>query len=127
MSGDVEGQVKSVIWRTSVLSAAMGVVFSPIPLVDEILLMPVYGVMAARIGKAHGLGFGQVPWKAVFGAAAAGLAARAALNVSFAFIPGVAAVANAVSAAALTRVLGGYVSGVCKGGVAATAPFTAVA
>jgi uncharacterized protein (DUF697 family) len=125
MSGDVEGQVKGVIWQTSLLSAAMGVVFSPVPLVDEILLMPVYGVMAARIGKARGLELGQVPWKAVFGAAAAGLAARAAVNVSFAFIPGVAAVANAISAAALTRLLGGYVDGVCRDGVAATPPFVA--
>src|SRR4051794_15767868 len=117
MSGDVEGQVKSVIWQTSLVSAAMGVVLSPVPLADELLLMPVYGVMAARIGKAHGLSVVQVPWGAVFAAAAAGLAARAAVNVSFAFIPGVAAVANALSAAALTRVLGGYVSGVCRDGV----------
>lgn len=113
---DEASRVKSVVFQTSVLSAALGVVLSPIPLADELLLVPIYGVMAARIGKARGLGFTALPWKPIGGAIAAGLVARAAANAAFAFVPGVAAVANAVSAAALTRVLGAYVDAACQEG-----------
>jgi uncharacterized protein (DUF697 family) len=113
---DAETQVKSVVFQTSVASVALGVLLSPIPLADELLLGPIYGVMAARIGRVHGLGLTEVPWSPVGKAIAAGLVARAAANVAFAWIPGVAAVANAVSAAALTRMLGGYVDTACRGG-----------
>ena len=123
MSDDAKARVKSVILQTSIASAALGVVLSPIPFADEIILVPVYGVMAARIGKAHGLSFTEVPWRPIVAAITAGLASRAALNVAFAFIPGVAAAANAVSAAALTRVLGHYADSVCReGGIAVAAP-----
>src|SRR6516162_5727063 len=108
MSDDTAKQVKSVILQTTVVSAALGVVLSPIPLADELLLVPIYGVMTARIGRARGIGLHQVRWKPIGTAIFAGLAARAAANVGFAFIPGVAAVANCISAAALTQVLGAY-------------------
>lgn len=105
--------VDKVIRRTSVLSAALGVVLSPIPLADELLLLPIYGFMARRIGREHGLPSKQVPWRPITATAIAGLAARAAVNVTVAYIPGVAAVANAVSAVALTRFLGRYVDAAC--------------
>jgi uncharacterized protein (DUF697 family) len=119
---DEASRVKSVVFQTSVVSAALGVALSPIPLADELLLVPVYGVMAARIGKVRGVGFASLPWKPIGGAIAAGLAARAAANAAFAFIPGVAAVANAVSAAALTRVLGGYIDAACQEGTVRVTP-----
>jgi len=119
---DEATRVKSVILQTTVASAALGVVLSPIPFADELLLVPIYGVMAARIGRVHGLGLAGVPWRPIGGAIAAGLAARAAANAAFAFIPGVAAAANAVSAAALTRVLGGYFDTTCREGTLQVAP-----
>src|SRR5262249_42811427 len=118
-------QVKRVILQTTVASAALGVVFSPLPLVDELLLVPIYGVMSARIGSARGVRLLKVPWRPIGTAIVAGLAARAAANVGFAFIPGVAAVANAVSAAALTGLLGTYIDGACTKGPDAVAwPFS---
>jgi hypothetical protein len=77
------------------------------------MLLPVYGVMSARIGAARGLSLRELPWRPIAAATVAGLGARAALNVAFAFIPGVAAVANALSGAALTRLLGRYVDEAC--------------
>jgi uncharacterized protein (DUF697 family) len=115
MTDEADKQVKRVITQTTIASAALAVVFSPIPLVDELLLAPIYGVMAARIGRARS---GPVPWRPVGKAIAAGLAARAAANIGFAFIPGVAAVANAISAAALTKLLGDYVDTTCRDGSA---------
>jgi uncharacterized protein (DUF697 family) len=127
MSDEATARVKAVIFRTSIASAALGVVFSPIPLVDELILVPIYGVMAARIGEARGLGVREVPWRPIGAAVLAGLAARAAANVGFALIPGVAAVANAVSAMALTRIIGAFADNACREGavgVASPAPAT---
>jgi uncharacterized protein (DUF697 family) len=118
MSDPATRQVKSVILQTTVASAALGVILSPIPLADELLLVPIYGVMTARISRARGVGLTRVPWRPIGAAIVAGLAARAAANVGFAFIPGVAAVANALSAAALTKVLGEYADTACQKGAA---------
>lgn len=109
-------RTKKIVWQTTLVSAALGAVLSPIPFADELVLVPVYGVMAARIGKVHGLGLMQVPWRPIAGAITAGLATRAALNVVVAFIPGLAAISNAVSATLLTRRLGLYADTVCREG-----------
>jgi uncharacterized protein (DUF697 family) len=109
-----KARVTRIVWQTSFLSAALGAALSPIPFADEIVLVPVYGIMASRIGKAHGLGITEVPWRPIFGAITAGLATRAALSVVVAMIPGVAAVATAVSATVLTRQLASHVSKACR-------------
>src|SRR5215472_6997913 len=106
--------VQRVVRRTSILTAGLGVILSPLPLADELLLLPIYALMTRRIGKEHGLPAAQIPWKPVTATAIAGLAARAAVNITVSYIPGVAAVANAISAAALTQYFGRYVDGVCE-------------
>ena len=109
-------KTKKIVWQTTLFSAALGAVLSPIPFADEIILVPVYGIMAARIGKVHGLRLMEMPWKPISGAITAGLATRAALNVVVAFIPGLAAISNAVSATMLTRRLGHYADTLCREG-----------
>src|ERR1019366_6955722 len=109
-----DANVDRLIRRASILSAALGVVLSPIPLADELLLLPIYGVMTARIARQRGLAAKGIPWRPVMATPAAGLAARAAVNVTVSYIPGVAAFANAVSAVALTQFFGRYVDGACK-------------
>jgi uncharacterized protein (DUF697 family) len=121
MSDEATRQVKSVILQTTVVSAALGVILSPIPLADELILVPLYGVMTVRIGRARGVGVMDVPWRPIGTAILGGLAARAAANVGFAFFPGVAAVANAVSAVALTKFLGDYADTACQRGAAPVA------
>jgi uncharacterized protein (DUF697 family) len=106
-------RVERLIRRTSLVAAGLGVVFSPIPLVDELLFVPVYGILASRIAKDHELTFRQVPWRPIAQTAVAGLAARAAVNLTVSYIPGLAAVANAVSALALTQFFGRYVDEAC--------------
>lgn len=105
--------VERVIRRTGLVTAALGVVLSPIPLADELLLLPIYAVMTARIGKHHALPLKAVPWRPICATAVAGLTARAAVNVTVSYIPGVAAVANATTALALTRFFGRYVDDAC--------------
>ena len=116
---------KVVVRATGLTSMALGVVLSPIPLADEIMLVPIYGGMATAIGVVHGVAPWALPWRKVGRAVVGGLVVRAAANIGFAFVPGVAAVANAISAAVLTEVLGRYIDGLCR--EAATAAPTATA
>ena len=104
-------EVKSTVRRTSIVAAGLGAILSPIPLLDELVLFPLYGDLARRIGGFHGLAFAQVPWRPVARTAFNGLIARAGLNLAVAYIPGVAAVANAASAALLTELFGEWVDG----------------
>jgi uncharacterized protein (DUF697 family) len=106
--------VKKVVKTTSMVAGALAVVLSPIPLADEIAFLPIYGFMAARIGREHGLRFREVPWRPIATTTLAAMAARATVNVAVSYIPGVAAVANAVSAVTVTRLLGDYVDGACR-------------
>ena len=106
-------QVSKLVHRTSVAAAALGAILSPIPLADELILFPVYASLARKIGKLHGLRTTTIPWRPILGTAAQGLAARAVVNLSVSFIPGVAAVANAVSAAGLTELLGRHADESC--------------
>jgi uncharacterized protein (DUF697 family) len=110
----MQTDIERVIRRTTYVSAVLGVVLSPIPLADEIVLLPTYGVLAVKIGQAHGIPFGAMPWRPIALTALAGLGARAAVNITVSYIPFVAAAANAASAVALTTFFGRYVDGVCR-------------
>jgi uncharacterized protein (DUF697 family) len=115
-----EVDVRTVVRRASVASAAIAVALSPIPFADEVALLPVYLGLAARVGRAHTLSIRRVPWRAVFATTALGLTARAAVNAPFALVPGVDAAVNALTAAALTEVLGAYFDEACARPDAAT-------
>jgi uncharacterized protein (DUF697 family) len=106
-------RVRKLVARTSVVTGTLAVVLSPIPLADEIVFLPVFGVMTARVGKAHQLRLRDVPWRPIARTTIAALAARATLNLAVSYIPGVAAVANAISAVTVTHMLGRYVDGAC--------------
>jgi uncharacterized protein (DUF697 family) len=109
----MKGAVRKLVARTSYVTGALAVVLSPIPLADELALLPVFGVMTGGIAKTHGLKLGDVPWRPIATTTVAALAARATLNLAVSYIPGVAAVANAVSAVGVTRLLGRYVDDAC--------------
>ena len=106
-------EIKKAIRKTELGAAVLGAVLSPVPLADELVLFPMYAALAKRIGRAHGLSPSAIPWRPVLVTAASGLAARAALNLAVSFVPGVAAVANAASAVALTEVFGRYADAAC--------------
>jgi len=110
----VTPEVKTSVRRTSIVAAGLGAILSPIPLIDELVLFPLYGNLALRVGRAHGLDFAQVPWRPAARTAFNGLVARAGLNLAVSYIPGVAAVANAASAAILTELFGEWLDGACE-------------
>jgi hypothetical protein len=104
-------------------AAAIAAVLSPIPLADELLIGPGLLGIAAIVGLERGLTLRELPWRALASTAAAGLGARAALNLAVATLPGVAAVANAATAFALTRAYAEWADRACADATAAaTAP-----
>ena len=109
----MEAGIGRVVHATSATAAAIGALLSSFPLVDELLLAPLYGLMALRIGRLHALELAAIPWRPIGRTTFNGLLARAGLNIAVAFIPGVAAAANALSAAALSEWLGRYVDACC--------------
>lgn len=111
-----------IVRTTTALSAATAVLLSPIPFADELVLLGVYAGMSLAIGKTFALSPREVPWRPIAKRVVGGLAARAAVSGLVGFIPGVAAIANAVSAAALTRAVGAYVVEQCRARAAVDAP-----
>ena len=106
-------QVSRSIHVTSGVAASIAAVLSPIPMADEIVFVPLFGWLARRIAREHGLGWTKMPWRAISKTTLNGLVARATINLAVSFVPGVAAVANAVSAVLLTQFLGRYIDGAC--------------
>jgi uncharacterized protein (DUF697 family) len=108
----MEPDVRAIVHRTSIVSATIGVVLSPIPLLDELVLIPVFAVLAKRIAKLHAVA--KVPWRPIVKSTAVGLVARGMVNLTVVAIPGVSTAVDAASAAALTEILGEYVDNVCR-------------
>src|SRR5690242_4388974 len=92
---DSTTQATRTIHKTSATVALIAAALSPVPMADEFVLLFVYGDMARRIGKAHGLSVGAIPWKPIVSTTLQGLLARATINLAVAFLPGIAAVTNA--------------------------------
>jgi len=108
----MEPDVRALIHRASIVSATIGVVLSPIPLLDELALIPVFAAMTKRIARLHAVA--RVPWRPIVKSAAVGLVARGIVIFPFSPVPGVSAAVDAATAAALTEILGEYVDAVCR-------------
>jgi uncharacterized protein (DUF697 family) len=98
----------TIVRATEIGAAAVAALLSPIPLADELVIGPALLGVAAVIGREQGRALSELPWRSLVGVAVAGLTARAALNLAVATMPGVATVANAVTAFGLTRAYAGW-------------------
>jgi uncharacterized protein (DUF697 family) len=94
-------------------AAAVAAVLSPIPLADEVLLFPALLGVGAAVGRARGVRLRALPWGAFAATAAIGLTARAGINLAVSYLPGIAAVANATTAYALTYAFGAWAHAAC--------------
>jgi uncharacterized protein (DUF697 family) len=112
--------IDSVIRRTGIIAGAIAAAMPPIPLLDEVLLLPLYVIFTKRIGQEHGLRFRQIPWKPIAQTGVAGIVARNIINLGVTFVPGVAQVVKAATTFALTEVFGRYIDGACADPVSAT-------
>jgi uncharacterized protein (DUF697 family) len=104
-------EARSIITRTDLLAAGLGVILSPIPLVDELILPPLWLLMTARIARAQKTPLLSVPWGRVSAVALGGLTLRFVVNAAVSVLPGIAAVVNATTAVALTEIVGRTAAG----------------
>lgn len=101
------------IRRASTAAAGISVVLSPIPLADELALVPLYAWLTLRIARVSGKTAKEIPWRPLAKTAFVGLVIRGGIDATVAAIPGVAAVINASTAVALTEIYGACVDYVC--------------
>ncbi len=106
-------RARRYVQGTSIGAAALGAILSPIPLADELLLFPSLLGLGVAIGRHRGLSWRALPWRPMAVTAATGLAARAVVNLAVAYLPGVAAVANASTGFVLTRMYGAWADAAC--------------
>jgi len=109
----MKAEVRRTVRNTCIFSASVAIVLSPIPLADEIVFFPTFGLMARRIAKHHDIAARTLPWKSILTTVGGALAARATVNLVVAALPGVSAAANATSAVFLTTLLGNYIDAIC--------------
>lgn len=114
MTRAAEASATRTIHRAAVAAAGISVVLSPLPLADELALLPLYALLTVRVARTRGRAVRDVPWRPLAKIAFVGLAIRGAVDVTTSGIPGVAAVVNATTAVALTKVYGACVDRVCR-------------
>jgi uncharacterized protein (DUF697 family) len=115
-------RARRLVHATEIGAAAIAAILSPIPLADELVIAPALLGVAAVVGHDRGLALAELPWRVLAKTAIAGLATRAAFNLATAYLPGVATVANAVTAYALTRAYAEWADRTCHGAEPARVP-----
>jgi len=75
-------QMARTVHTTSAVAAGIAALLSPIPLGDEIVFVPMYGWLARRMARSHGLGWMATPWRAMARTTFNGLVARGTINLA---------------------------------------------
>jgi len=91
--------------------AAVGFVVEPIPLLDEMLMIPMQYVLAGSIARARGEKLSSVPWARASLIIWGGVGLRSVSELLFSLVPVVGPASNAALALVTTEVLGHYVDG----------------
>jgi hypothetical protein len=94
--------------KYSVITAITAFVTQPIPVADEIVVLPMHYWFAGVFIRKAGSGILRAPWLAVSAIIWGGVGARIASRLTLGFLPPAGAVANAVSSGAVTALLARY-------------------
>jgi uncharacterized protein (DUF697 family) len=94
--------------RYAVATAIAAFFTQPIPLADEVVVLPVQYWFAALFVRRRGNRLRQAPWWGVHAIVWGGVGARIASRVTLGLMPPAGAIANAGSSAALTVLLATY-------------------
>jgi uncharacterized protein (DUF697 family) len=89
--------------------AAVGFFVEPIPLLDEMLMIPMQYALVASLARAHGQALSSAPWGKASLIIWGGVGLRSISELLFTFVPVVGPASNAALALATTEVLGHYV------------------
>jgi hypothetical protein len=98
--------------RYARLSVGLGLLFTPLPMLDEVVVVPLHYALCRRLAKERGVKSKDLPWKQLRRIIWWGAGARTALAASLSPIPVAGTVANWVTAYALTEFLSSYLDDV---------------
>jgi len=102
----MEPKSRKLTNRASAATAVVAIIAQPIPAGDELILIPIHYWFVRRMARLRGVPKRDLPYKSIRKIIWYGAGARLVANFSFGIIPFLGAVANAVTAIALTEYLG---------------------
>ena len=100
---------RKLTYRYASVTAGVAFLTQPIPGGDELAVVPLHYMFAARMAKVRGLRRRDLPWRSIQRIIWYGAAARLAANFSLGLVPILGSFANAITAIALTEFLGRWI------------------
>jgi uncharacterized protein (DUF697 family) len=104
----MEPKSRRITNMTSGVTAVTAFITGPIPLLDEVVVIPMHYYFVLRMAKARGVSPLQLPWRNIQRVIWYGAGARFVGNVTLGLIPLTGSLVNSVTAIALTEYLGRY-------------------
>jgi hypothetical protein len=104
----MDERTRKLTTRYARLSVGVGLLFTPLPMLDEVVVVPLHYALCRKLAKERGVRPKDLPWKQLRRIIWWGAGARTALAASLSPIPIAGTVANVVTAYALTEFLSTY-------------------
>ena len=92
----------------SSVTAVAAFVTQPVPLLDELIVVPIHYVLCVKVARSRGVSILKLPWRPIKKIIWYGAGARLVANFSLGLVPVVGMFSNAITAIALTEYLGRY-------------------
>jgi uncharacterized protein (DUF697 family) len=84
------------------VAATVAFVTQPVPLADELIVVPIHYWLIVRLARARRVSVRKLPWRSIQRIIWYGAAARLVVNLSFGLVPVAGAFTNSITAVALT-------------------------
>ncbi|WP_437735878.1 hypothetical protein [Sorangium sp. So ce1335] len=102
---------RRMINKCSAVAAVTSFVTQPIPGADELIVVPIHYHLSVSLARHRGVSLLQVPWLPVSKIIWGGAAVRLFANFTLGLVPVAGIFSNAITAVALTELLGRYLDG----------------
>jgi uncharacterized protein (DUF697 family) len=106
--GEMESRTRRITNVYSGVSAVAAFVTQPVPMLDELIVVPIHYALCVKVARARSFSILKLPWKPIKKIIWYGAAARLVGNFSLGLVPVVGMFSNAITAIALTEYLGRY-------------------
>ncbi len=107
----MEPKIRRMTNKYSVITAVTSFVTQPIPGADELIVVPIHYYFSVSLTRARGAPLLGAPWLQVSKIIWGGAAVRLFANFTLGLVPVAGLFSNAITAVALTELLGRYLDG----------------
>jgi uncharacterized protein (DUF697 family) len=101
----MEPKTRRITNTYSGVAAVVAFFTQPVPLLDEVIVVPIHYGLTVRLARSRGVSVFKLPWRSVQRIIWYGAGARLVTNMSLGLVPVVGAFANSITAIALTEFL----------------------